>query len=189
MENKLPGTALACGNANDAFAVIEPIFAITKGLTLSQVVSVTGLSGSTIQNWIKRGWVAAPKGKRYGKRQVVRIILINMLRSVMRLEDIICLLCYINGNVEDESDDMIPEDILYSHLCSIIAQMKKLKTASNEVICLIIDSRLDGQQTLGSDAKKKLKSALLIMALAYQASSLKELSNAEFNKLNININK
>lgn len=86
MTDLIPGTALAKSlqTGESAFAAIEPILTATGGLTLAQVEGLTGLNGSTIQNWVKRGWVAAPVGKRYGRRQLMRIILINMLRAVMK---------------------------------------------------------------------------------------------------------
>ncbi len=62
MTDLIPGTALAKSlqTGESAFAAIEPILTATGGLTLAQVEGLTGLNGSTIQNWVKRGWVAAP---------------------------------------------------------------------------------------------------------------------------------
>ena len=108
-----------------------------------RVEGLTGLNGSTIQNWVKRGWVAAPVGKRYGRRQLMRIILINMLRDVMKLENIIAIMRYINGSVEDESDDIIPDERLYDHLCAVIAQARRLQTTDAAQIRRLICSRLD----------------------------------------------
>ena len=42
------------------FEALRPAFAVTGGLMLSQVVEMTGLGSSTIQNWIKRGWIMSP---------------------------------------------------------------------------------------------------------------------------------
>lgn len=107
MLKNIPGTALEWNDAlsKNAFAVLSPVLSVTKGLTLAQLKELTGLEGSTIQNWVKRGWVERPSGKRYGERQIVRIILINMLRSSMQLEKIIALMRYINGEVDDRSDE------------------------------------------------------------------------------------
>ncbi len=61
-----PGTAMAVSmqSGDSAFAAIEPILTATGGLTLAQVEGLTGLNGSTIQNWVKgagsrRRWASA----------------------------------------------------------------------------------------------------------------------------------
>lgn len=55
----IPGTTLTFNNivADNCFSLIAPLLTVTKGLTLAQVRELTGLETSTIQNWIKRGWV------------------------------------------------------------------------------------------------------------------------------------
>ncbi len=105
MLRTVPGTVLPWtdGLQQNAFAVLSPVLAVTKGLTLSQLRELTGLEGSTIQNWVKRGWVERPTGKRYGEQQIVRIVIINMLRNSMQLDKIIALMTYINGQVDDLS--------------------------------------------------------------------------------------
>ena len=50
------------------FEAIRPAFVVTGGLMLSQVVEMTGLGSSTIQNWIKRGWIMSPVDKKYSER-------------------------------------------------------------------------------------------------------------------------
>ena len=94
----IPGTVLNFNSvaADNCYSVIAPLLTVTKGLTLAQVRELTGLEASTIQNWVKRGWVKNPEGKRYGEEQVMRIILINMMRGSMQLEQIAFLMSYIN---------------------------------------------------------------------------------------------
>ena len=55
----LPGTAIPFDHraGNDTYALISPIITATGGVSLSQLSQITGLEGTTIQNWIKRGWV------------------------------------------------------------------------------------------------------------------------------------
>ena len=108
MLEKIPGTVLSFNSsaAENSYSLISPLLTVTKGLTLAQVTALTGLEPSTIQNWVKRGWVKNPEGKRYGEEQVVRIILINMMRGSMQLEQIAFLMSYINGSVDDRADDI-----------------------------------------------------------------------------------
>ena len=121
MNRIIPGTTLKFSEQArvSAFSVISPVLEATGGLTLSQLSKLTGLEGTTIQNWIKRGWVSATKSKKYSEKQVLRILLINMLRGAMKLDDIAGLMKYINGDVEDTSDDIIDDILLYNILCRI----------------------------------------------------------------------
>ena len=90
MNRLIPGTTMKYTEQarESAFSLISPVLEATGGLTLSQLSKLTGLEGTTIQNWIKRGWVSATKGKKYSEKQILRILLINMLRKAMKLEDI-----------------------------------------------------------------------------------------------------
>lgn len=65
MIDKLPGTVIDFSEQaeENAFSLIEPILTVTGGITLSQLSALTGLQGSTIQNWIKRGGSAQPQIK------------------------------------------------------------------------------------------------------------------------------
>ena len=110
----LPGTTLQA-RREDAGAV-EGLFRsvmLTGGLTLGQVTAITGLEPHTVQNWVKRGFLPPPRGKRYDMEQLCRIITINMLRGALPLEKICSLLGYINGDLADERDDTIDDTLLY----------------------------------------------------------------------------
>ena len=77
METILGTTMPYTDDGAGAFSMILPLIAAAGGFTLSQVKAITGLEGSTIQNWVKRGWVSNPKGKKYDERQLPRILLIS----------------------------------------------------------------------------------------------------------------
>ncbi|HBB72367.1 MAG TPA: hypothetical protein DCZ71_07145 [Ruminococcus sp.] len=158
---------------NTAFSVISPMLEATGGLTLSQLSHLTGLEGSTIQNWIKRGWVSPTRAKKYSQQQVLRILLINMLRGAMTLENIANLMTYINGDVEDTSDDIIEEAELYNCLCRIIFDSDEQSAFSpdevrqlilHEIACLDKDSRANGE---------KLQNAMFVMLMAYRSAVLR----------------
>lgn len=185
MLKNIPGTVLEWneGLSKNAFAVLSPVLSVTKGLTLSQLKELTGLEGTTIQNWVKRGWVASPSGKRYDEQQIVRIILINMLRNAMQLEKIIALMSYINGEVNDRSDDIIPDRELFNLMCSIISQVSEKNTTDKKQITEIIEAELQDYTGPNADSKQKLEGAVLCMALGFIASEIKKESEAEFSKL------
>ena len=81
------------------------------------------LTSSTLQNWIKRGWVENAPLKRYTVDQVAHILIINMLRSCVQLDHIAFLLHYINGRVDDRSDDIIRDSVLYDYISKILDRL------------------------------------------------------------------
>ena len=85
----IPGTTLTDRreNADHVDEMFHSMF-LAGGMVLSQVSSITGLEAYTIQNWVKRGFLAPPKNKRYDLEQVCRIITINMLKGALPLEKI-----------------------------------------------------------------------------------------------------
>ena len=153
--------------------MISPVLDATGGLTLSQLSKLTGLEGSTIQNWIKRGWVSSTHGKKYSEQQVVRILLINMLRGSMKLDDIAGLMNYVNGDVEDTSDDIIADVKLYNILCRIIFTAEDEGAFAPDTVRRLIKKELsDISQTVSSDAEKLHKS-MFAMIMAYRSACLK----------------
>lgn len=181
----IPGTVLTfnSGTAENCYSVIAPLLTVTKGLTLAQVKELTGLEASTIQNWVKRGWVKNPEGKRYGEEQVMRIILINMMRGSMQLEQIAYLMAYINGSVEDRSDDILPDRELFNILCSIIYICQQNSVTDSEYLDRVIDESIKNVEISDGVSQRKLKTALRAMVLAIQATQIRDLAQKAFSEL------
>lgn len=114
MEWIIPGTVLTGSReeVDGSIRQIEGMF-LAGGITRSQVARVTGLEAYAIQNWVQRGFLSSPVNKRYSLRQFSRIAIINMLKSAMSLDRICGLLGYVNGALNDESDDLIDDSVLY----------------------------------------------------------------------------
>lgn len=123
----IPGTTLTDkrANADQVEAMFHSMF-LAGGMVLSQVSSITGLEAYTIQNWVKRGFLAPPKNKRYDLEQVCRIITINMLKGALPLEKICGMLSYINGDLTDESDDIIDDTMLYFMFVRLAARARHI---------------------------------------------------------------
>lgn len=182
MIRMVPGTTIKfTEQARDAaFDIISPVLEATGGLTLSQLSKVTGLEGSTIQNWIKRGWVSSTGGKKYSEKQVIRILLINMLRGAMRLENIAKLMTYINGDVEDTSDDIIADIVLYNILCRIIFTAEDRGAFETDSIKLLIDDEIrDCAEEIRDEVK--LRKAMYAMVMAYRSVCLKNETESAMN--------
>lgn len=124
MVSILPGTALEVDlERKDAADTMLSSLFLTGGLVLSQVSLLTGLEPHTIQNWVKRGFLPPPVKKKYSRRQVCRLFIINMLRDSMQIDRICRLLSYVNGRLDDEGDDIIDDSALYLHIVALTARM------------------------------------------------------------------
>ena len=68
----IPGTVLRRKDMGDVTGMefLNKIFYITDGIMLTQIRDISGIDGTTLQNWTKRGWVANSKLKRYNKDQL-----------------------------------------------------------------------------------------------------------------------
>ena len=172
------------------FEAIRPAFLVTGGLMLSQVVEFTGVGGSTIQNWIKRGWIPSPVDKKYGERQVARILIVDMLRKSMQLENILKLMECVNGDVEDQSDDIIKDADLYNYIYRIVKRLEPVEEFTIRQLDGIIDEEIKdyagtAEDYTGTvnDAAQRLHDALRIIMLTYISSELRKKAEAELEKL------
>lgn len=180
-----PGTTQPVSSEDKAVPTryIRAVLSVTGGLTFSQLKNFTGLEGSTVQNWIRRGWVANPKGKVYGERQLIRIILINCLRGALMLEQIPKLMQYVNGEVEDESDDIITDMELYGHFCRIVFICDDKKSFDEALIAELAKEETKNYNEPIPGARERLEKALNIMAMAYLSGSIKEAASKKLSEL------
>ncbi|MBR1810807.1 MAG: DUF1836 domain-containing protein [Clostridia bacterium] len=183
MAQKLvPGSTIPYAGSGGMFAMFRPLIHATDGLTLGQVCAITGLEPSTVQNWVKRRFVAHPVGKKYRERQLARILLISALRDCMKIDSIGALMAMVNGSADDESDDIIPEERMYDYLCAIIGQIGGNAPAVDAV------PRLVQQVTADYDppdeiAAKRLHDALTVMVCAYTAAQYKKEAELKFRRM------
>ncbi len=178
-----PGTVMPCETITGGmFSLFRPMIAAADGLALGQVCAITGLEYSTVQNWVKRGFVAHPVRKKYYERQFARILVISALRDCMKIEQIVELLALINGSVIDESDDIIAESKLYDYLCEIVRRIDE-RGVSQEEMARVIDEVTDGYTGPTPDARRRLKLALLVMVCTFVAGRLKQESDLYFGQL------
>lgn len=181
-DNVIPGTRLMKENMGNVTGreFLSKIFYISDGIMLAQIRDITGIDGSTLQNWTKRGWVENSKCKRYNIDQVAHILIINMLRNCMQLEHIAFLIKYINGKVDDRSDDIIRDSILYDYICRILEKL--MENGSEEAVMpetlreCIVNMTSDYEEKV-TGARKRLVNALEIIIIAYYAAVIRRASD------------
>ncbi len=189
-EELIPGTILNRKDMGDVTGLefLNKIFYISDGVMLTQIREISGIDGSTLQNWTKRGWVANARLKRYNIDQVAHILIINMLRSCMQLDKIAFLVSYINGRVYDESDDIIRDSQLYDYICRILDKLMKAGEVSPDSATLkeTIEKITSGYEEKVTGARRRLNTALEIIIIAYYASIIKSYSDTMVDKLMLN---
>lgn len=169
----LPGTTLEAQreNAHRVDGLLQSMF-LAGGMVLSQVSSITGLEPYIVQNWVKRGFLAPPQNKRYTLRQLCRILNINMLKGVLPMDKICGMLTYINGALDDESDDLIDDSQLYFMFVKLAARAQELDR--NESWLPAIDEVLADYVEPIPGAKARIAKVLQIMLIAYIAARMKD---------------
>jgi len=169
----IPGTTLEGlrSNADRTDGLFQSMF-LAGGLTLSQVSSVTGLEPYTIQNWVKRGFLAPPKNKRYDMEQLCRILNINILKGPLPIEQIVKLLAYLNGDLTDESDDLIDDTLLYFMFVRLAARARYIggTKAWDDALLEVTENYIEPIP----GAREKLIRVLKIMLTAWCANRLQQ---------------
>lgn len=169
----IPGTTLEGlrSNADRTDGLFQSMF-LAGGMVLSQVSSITGLEAYTIQNWVKRGFLSPPQQKRYNMEQVCRIININMLKGALPLDQICSLMQYINGDLTDESDDLVDDTTLYFMFVKLAARARHIG-GTKEWGEALEEITADYVEPIPG-AKDRLKKVLRIMLTAWIASTLRQ---------------
>ncbi len=183
--NLIPGTIMEkekMGNVT-GLEFLNKIFYITDGIMLSHIREISGIDGSTLQNWTKRGFVSLSKMKKYNKDQLARILIINMMRDSMQLESISRLLTYVNGSSDSTDDDIISESELYDYLCKVIDKLveDELPPDAKDVNGLI-SHVLEPYVERTAGATKRLERACGIIIMTYYATLVRQKAHEMFEK-------
>lgn len=179
----IPGTTLedSRDRADQIDLVFQNLF-LSGGLSLSQVSNITGLAPYTIQNWVKRGFLSPPMGKRYNMEQVCRILNINILRGTMPLEQIIHLMKYLNGNLTDESDDLVDDTQLFFFFVRLAARARYI--GGNRSWDEALEEITEEYREPVPGAREKLIRVLKIMLTVWVANRLKTQAEEMLSQLN-----
>ena len=182
MNWNIPGTVLAVPmEETDHIQEMFSSMFLAGNMALGQISNITGLEPHTVPNWVKRGFLAPPRNKRYSLNQLCRILNINMLKSALPLEQICGLLQYINGSLEDESDDLIDDARLYFLFLRLAAYHRQMHNPAGR------DTYL--QQILAEykepvpGARERVEKVLQIMLTAWAASQLRQTAEKMVNDL------
>ena len=180
----LPGTVLEVDQSRPEAAdeLFSSLF-VTGGLVLSQVCQITGLEPYTVQNWVKRGFLTPPVKIKYNRRQLSRIIIINMLKSALPMESICRLLSYVNGQLDDESDDIIDDSVMYLIFLRLAAANRDVWPPQG--LHDALDAVLAGYQVPCPAATHRVADVLEVMLTAWFSSQLQKRAAEQMQQLGI----
>lgn len=182
----LPGTniQLDLQGGQDCRRALDAVFSMTGGIYLSQMAEIVDMSAATLQNWVKRGFVASPVNKRYSRRQTCRIILIGLLRHVLSLDDIVVLLRSINNDLADEQDDLIDDSMLYLYFCDLVLFQQPIDAAGP---AFDLDKRIEtvmaGFNVNCAEDRIHLNQVLQVMVLSYESWQLQQQAKVLLEKI------
>ena len=173
MQWTLPGTQLQIcrEDTGDIQRVLSSLF-LAGGITLSQLCAITGVEAYTVQNWVKRGFLPPPKQKHYDIDQLCRVIHIQILKSVMPMEQVTALLGYVNGRLDDRSDDLIPDSRLYAMFVRLMASPGQLFSPQEQEIAL--SAVICSDTTLCPGAAERVEKALRILLAAWLSLRMRQ---------------
>lgn len=178
----IPGTVIQIPR-KDAES-IEDVFSamfLGGGIVLSQVSGITGLEPYAVQNWVKRGFLPPPEHKRYSLRQLCRVLNINALKSILPMERICGMLGYINGRLNDESDDVIDDSQLYFMFVKLAARSRELFDSRDRDA--VLDSYLEDYQEPIPGARERVKKVLRVMLTAWLAARMRQEAENMLNNM------
>lgn len=183
MNGVLPGTtielkALAPNAARD---LLDHLF-LSGGLVLSQVTKMTGLAPYEVQNWVKRGFLPPPVHKMYDRNQFCRIVTINMLRESMQIDSITKLLSFINGQLDDASDDLVNDSELYNYYVNLLAVMEGHMPDEDEIRTHIRYITSDFKEPRPG-GKRRLSIVLEVMLYTYYSAEMRKRAELLFQGL------
>lgn len=178
----IPGTTLNArrDEADRVGELFQSMF-LAGGLTLSQVASITGLEAYAIQNWVKRGFLSPPRRKRYNMEQVCRIITINMLKGALTLEKVCSLMQYINGDLTDDSDDIIDDADLYFMFVKLAARARHI--GGDQAWDQALEEAVAGYAEPFPGAKDRVIRVLRVMLMAWISSRFRQQVDDMVNQL------
>lgn len=178
----IPGTVLTIQRSNAVRVpeMFQTMF-LTGGIVLSQVTNITGLEPYAVQNWVKRGFLRPPQHKRYDLDQVCRIILINTFKSVLPMERICGLLSYVNGRLDDASDDIIRDSDLYFMFVRLAGRAREI--GGTEQAHALIDEYLANYIEPTPGAKDRVAKALRVMLIAWLSARMLQAASVVLDEM------
>ena len=161
---KILGCNIPFSQYSDVEAAVKS--ELKDGMMLSRVSEVSGPEPSTIQNWVKRGYIPRADGKKYSASQAAAVILLNNLGSALSLEKAAEIISKAEKQCGVDCLEML---IL---LCEAIINATRFNSTDKAALAGVINSVLDEKGTRDKNLSAfLLTAALCAMAAQYKAQA------------------
>ena len=143
---------------------------LENGLLLSALCEKTGVEPSTVQNWVKRGYLSKPNGKKYTGEQAAEVIFLNNMKNAVSLDEAALLL----RKTKEKSGVAVSE--ILSVLASSLVRATRFNSTDGESLKSVINIEL---RSLGIDngevSKLILVTALSALCADYKIKAQEEI--------------
>lgn len=168
---RIPGTLLECSRSEaDKLEARLTWFPALGGFSMRHITELTGLEAYTVQNWVKRGFLAPPVNRSYTVDQLCRIILIGMLKGIFPMDKICRMLTYVNGKMDDTTDDIIPDSKLYFMFVRLAARAREMDQDPEGELDRVLAEYTEPVPGAGARIRKVLR----IMLIGWLACRMKQ---------------
>ena len=143
---------------------------LENGLLLSALCEKTGVEPSTVQNWVKRGYLSKPNGKKYTGEQAAEVIFLNNMKNAVSLDEAALLL----RKTKEKSGIAVSE--ILAVLASSLVRATRFNSTDGESLKSVINIEL---RSLGIDncevSKLILVTALSALCADYKIKAQEEI--------------
>jgi len=143
---------------------------LENGLLLSALCEKTGVEPSTVQNWVKRGYLSKPNGKKYTGEQAAEVIFLNNMKNAVSLDEAALLL----RKTKEKSGIAVSE--ILAVLASSLVRATRFNSTDGESLKSLINIEL---RSLGIDngevSKLILVTALSALCADYKIKAQEEI--------------
>ena len=112
--------------------------------------------------------------RKYTRRQLSRILIINALKGALPIEQICQLLTYVNGTLDDDEDDIIDDTQLYNAFVVLAHTVDRDGFPMPDEIVPMIERSLPDYHEQAPGDRSRVQEVLRIMLTAWRSAQLQE---------------
>ena len=143
---------------------------LENGLLLSALCEKTGVETSTVQNWVKRGYLSKPNGKKYTGEQAAEVIFLNNIKNAISLDEAARLLRRTEEKTGLRASEML------SVLVSALVRATRFNSTDGESLKSVINIELRSQGIENAEVSKLvLVTALSALCADYRQKAQDEI--------------
>ena len=145
---------------------------LENGMLLATLCEKTGVEASTVQNWVKRGYLSRTDGKKYSAEQAAEVIILNNLKNAIQLDQAAALIKSAKEN----------SGIPALRILAVLASALIRATRFNSIDRASLESVINIEMRSFSLDNSEVSRLILIAALSALCADYKALAENELKK-------